>query len=177
MMLLHELGNPPPVRCRVRPRSIGVVLVGLLVLGCTPDAPEERLQDAGDRLDDAASRLAALNDEIAELESALDSKRSERRKLRARKQTLEERVAARATDVALFRAVQSALLEHDELSESAVSVDVDDGSVTLRGVVASAEERNAAVAAARDVPGADAIIVRLQIDETRDRRHAGNDEN
>ena len=78
--------------------------------------------------------------------------------------TLEERVAARATDVAVFRSVQAGLLAAEELSETAISVDADSGVVRLSGLVSSVAEEAAAVQIARAVPGVESVRSHIEVE-------------
>lgn len=153
-----------------------VAALGLLA-GCNQNAPEERLQKIGERVESVSDQLAYLDARIDELYEELDTKKAERQKLRAQLQTLEERLEARATDVALFRAVQSALLDHSELQQTAISVDVDEGVVTLHGTVASAAERETALDTARETAGVDVVVTRIEIDSAQSQKMAKADDN
>jgi osmotically-inducible protein OsmY len=135
-----------------------------LLAGCDRPAPEERLQSAGEQLDSAEESLESLDTRIDELEATLAALRNERRRTEERLLTLEERVAARATDVALFRAVQSAVLEDEPLSQSAIAVDARKGVVTLTGLVPSAELRDRAVQLAADTAGVDRVVSRIDLE-------------
>ena len=134
-------------------RFAGLLIAGLLVSACESAPPEQRLQATADQLQDTTTDLDEVTREIERLELELEKRRKQRRTLAARQLTLEERLAARATDVALFRAVQKTLLEHDELQNTAVQVSVDDRRVSLRGIVYTAEQRDAAIEATRSTPG------------------------
>ena len=134
------------------------------VSGCGKPAPEARLEAVGQALDDSAAELVDLNTRIRQTESELERLRSERRRLRDEVRTLEERLEARATDVALFRAVQGMLLESEGLQEAAIAVSVEDGTVTLRGVVRSVEELQQAVWIAKDVAGVASVESKIRID-------------
>lgn len=101
---------------------------------------------------------------IEQHEQSLAELRKKRRHLRERLLTLEERVAARATEVAVFRAVQSALLEDEALSQRAISVDAEGGVVVLNGLVSSDQEEMLAVRVANAVPGVEAVRSRIEID-------------
>lgn len=143
-----------------------VLLPGLL--GCQENTPEARLESAGDKLESSEDTLESIESQIAEQEQLLAELRKQRRKLRERVLTLEERVAARATDVALFRSVQTALLEDERLVRAAVSVDVEGGVIRLSGRVTSDAELKTAEDIARTVPGVDVIESRIEVepDET-----------
>ena len=136
----------------------------LTLIGCQPQTPEERLEAAGEALEESEDSLESVEQRIEEHEDALAKLRKQRRKLINRVLTLEERVAKRATDVALFRSVQSGLLEAEELSQSAISVDAEDGVVRLSGLVSSQAEEAAAVRIAQSVPGVASVQSRIDVE-------------
>lgn len=140
-----------------------VLIVLPLLAACGSETPEERLEAAGARLESTEDNLEAVEARIEELETSLAAAKERRRALRERVLTLEEQVAARATDVALFRAVQSALLELPGLTEAAVSVEADGGTIALSGLVASPAEREAAETLAAATPGVDRVINRISV--------------
>ena len=142
--------------------AISLIALGLLA-GCSRPAPEEQLIEAVQDVEDMQSRLEFLAEEIDSHEEALEQLRKERQRARAKLMTLEERLQRRATDLAIFRAAQSALLEDDGLKEAAVSASVEDGVVTLTGSVSSAEEERIATGLVRAVPGVESTVSRLQI--------------
>ena len=135
-----------------------------LLAGCDRPAPEERLQSAGEQLDSARDSLESLDTRIDELEATLVALKKERRRTEDRLLTLEDRVQARATDVALFRAVQSALLADGPLSQSAIAVDARKGVVTLTGLVNSAELGDRAVRLAGETAGVDRVVSRIDVE-------------
>lgn len=146
-----------------------LMLIALPFLAaCNSETPEERLEAAGAQLELTEDNLEGVEARIEELETSLATAKQRRRALRERVLTLEEKVAVRATDVALFRAVQSALLELPGLTEAAVSVDADGGTVALSGLVASYEEREAAEAVAAATPGVGRVINRIKVDRLAD---------
>ena len=138
-------------------------LIAVTLTACGESTPEARLEAAGEDLSDSTSELASLNVQIEETETKLEQLRDERRDLRDRVRTLEERLEARATDVAIFRAVQSALLEDTSLAESAIGVSVDDGRVTLTGMVRSVEERAQALAIAKQIAGVASVSSKIRV--------------
>lgn len=149
-------------------RKISPLLIAVVTMAtaaaCGGETPEARLSDAGDKVEEAEETLESLEAQIDEHEAALDQLRDRRRSTKDRLQTLEQRLEERATDVALFRAVQSALLEAPGLKETAINVLVEDTAVTLVGTVPSAEQRTQALDIARSVPGVGEVASRLRID-------------
>lgn len=148
-------------------RSNAIVLAAALaaLCACGGETPESRLSEAGEKVEEAEETLDSLEARIDEHEAALDDLRDRRQKMKDRLQTLEERLASRATDVALFRAVQSALLEEPDLKETAINVLVEDSAVTLVGAVPSTKQREKALEIARNVPGTEEVESRLRIDD------------
>jgi osmotically-inducible protein OsmY len=72
-------------------------------------------------------------------------------------------VDLKATDAALFRAVQRRLLEDERLRHVAVDADVRWGVVELRGSVPDEHTAAAAVEVARSVPGVMRVESRVGI--------------
>lgn len=145
-----------------------MAVIGLGLLGaCSKPAPEERLIEVGQDVSDMQSRLESLNEEIAAHEDAIQQLRKERQSAKAKLMTLEERLQRRATDLAIFRAAQSALLDEPTLQEAAVLASVEDGVVTLSGSVASVQEEQKATDIVQSIPGVESTVLRLQfIDES-----------
>jgi osmotically-inducible protein OsmY len=151
-----------PVNSRI-PAVVLLASTLATLFACGSETPEARLGDAGEKVEEAEETLESLDQRIDEHERALDELRDRRRKMKDRLRTLEERLAARATDVALFRAVQSALLDEPGLKETAINVLVEDKRVTLVGAVPSADQRDRALAIARAAPGVGEVASRLRI--------------
>lgn len=140
------------------------------LLSCGGETPEDRLEEAlvavreaEVRIEDGEERLAA---ERAELQACRQDLADAQRELnRARKTHSEakDRLEQRATEVALFRAVQAALLEADVLESVAVRVEVSDGQIVLHGEVPSTQLREKAAAIARATPGVTKIESRIRV--------------
>lgn len=145
--------------------AAALIATASIFAACAEDTPEARLSDAGEQVEEVEDDLASIEERIAEHEQALDRLRDRRQKMKDRLRTLEERLAQRATDVALFRAVQSALLDEEGLAETAINVLVEDANVTLVGTVPSAKQREEALAIARDTAGVATVKSRLRIDD------------
>lgn len=143
---------------------LSVFALMAVLAGCGEHTPEERLESAGTKLEQAEDSLESLNRRIEESEEELARLRKARRQTENRLMTLEERVEARATDVAVFRAVQSALLESPALSQAAIAVDTKDGLVMLRGTVTSEALHQQAVEIARGTAGVDRVRSRIDVE-------------
>lgn len=139
----------------------------LLLSGCGKPAPESELAEAGEALGEATTELTGLNTRIEETEMLLGELRAERRKQRDTVRTLEQRLEARATDVAIFRAVQTTLLNDEQLQEVAITVDVEDKAVTLDGVVRTKEEAGRAINLSKQVAGVASVASRIRVDDPR----------
>lgn len=142
--------------------AISVIGLGLLA-GCSRPAPEERLIEVGQDVSDMQSRLESLNEEIAGHEEAIHQLQKERQRAKAKLMTLEERLQRRATDLAIFRAAQSALLDEPTLQGAAVLASVEDGVVTLNGSISGLQEERKATEIVRSIPGVESTVVRLQL--------------
>jgi len=148
-----------------------VFVAALMMSGCGKPAPETELAAAGEALGEATTELSDLNTRIEQTEVLLDELRAERRKQRDTVRTLEQRLEARATDVAIFRAVQTTLLNDEQLQEVAITVDVDDKVVTLGGVVRTKEEAGRAVNLSKQVAGVARVASRIRVNDPQ----AGDD--
>lgn len=159
------------VSSRLCRNSLLIMLLAVLC-GCGDSPPESRLKAVGEDLERSTSELEELDARVATAENELENLREQRRELKGEVLTLEERLEARATDVALFRAVQSALLNEEMLQESAVAVGVEDGAVTLSGIVRSEDELQRAVNIAREVAGVDRVrsTIRVEAEPANSRR-------
>lgn len=163
---LDRLEKGQKASCNIRKPPFGIVLLLFIVLSaCGDSTPEARLEAVGDDLDETIDELINLDKQIEEIESNLGQLRSKRRDLRDKMRTLEQRLDARATDVAIFRAVQSALLEDSELQESAISVSVEDGAVTLTGVVRREEAARRAISLSKQTTGVHSVSSQIQVND------------
>lgn len=140
---------------------LAVALCAVAILGCTDPTPEARLMQTDQALEETTEDLLARTEKIEKLETQLNKQKEKSRQLVERTLTLEERLEKRATDVAIFRAVQTALLNDERLTDSAISVDVEDGVVTIRGLVDSPSKKQAALSIAESLPGVRAIKSRM----------------
>lgn len=151
-------------------KLVGLILISLgFLAACSRPAPEEQLIEVGEDVSEMQGELAALNAHIDRHMDAIDELRQERQQARSKLMTLEERLEKRATDLAIFRAAQRALLDEPTLRDAAVLASVEDGRVTLDGTVASRAQQEKAAELVRSVPGVSSTVVRLRIiDEAAD---------
>jgi len=163
------LGSPRRGRglasARALALGLGVALVG--AAGCGDDAThrweaaKEELAEARDGVREAESKVEARREALREAEAVLAKAREREREARAHLDEAREKVSKEATDAVLFRAVQKRLLEDEKLEGVAVSAQVSDGVVTLRGEVPDPKLRDRALEIARGVPGV--VEVRSEI--------------
>lgn len=148
-------------------------LAALVLSGCDKPAPEAQLTAAGEALGEATTELADLDKRIEQTEELLDELRSERRKQRDTVRTLEQRLEARATDVAIFRSVQTALLGDERLQDVAIAVDVEDRAVTLSGLVRAPEQADQAVELSKQIAGVETVSSRIRVDDPQSKKDNG----
>lgn len=144
---------------------LATVAAAFFLAGCDKPPPEAQLASAGKALGEATTELSDLDSRIEQTEALLFELRQDRRKQRDRVRTLEQRLEARATDVAVFRAVQTALLEDERLQDAAIAVDVEDGVVTLSGIVSTVEQAGHAVLISEETAGVESVSSRIQVND------------
>lgn len=135
------------------------------ILGCSDPTPEARLMQTDNALKQTTEDLVDRNDKIEQLETELSNQKKDRRQLRELKLSLEERLDKRATDVAIFRAVQTQLLDDERLANSAISVSVEDGIVTILGLVDSQNKKQMAISIVKSAPGVKVIRSRVIVED------------
>ena len=140
---------------------------GLSLAACEPQQPEERLQEAAADVDEAEQQLEGARGDVASAKASVadlkqEVSEAEARLAQARKalrQRQKELAAERdelhdiADDTAVFRLLQTRLLNDSRLADAAVSVDVLDGRVTLRGEVPNPQQKAIAGEIAETTPG------------------------
>lgn len=141
-----------------------------LITACGADPPEERLDEAGESLEDAREERSEARNELESARARVAAAEQELHDARRALRDAEKRVAAagsrveqRATDVALFRAVQSRILRAEPLEEEAIGVRVEQGVVTLQGRVSDPDARDVALEVARSTPGVERVRDRLEL--------------
>ena len=165
--------DPIPRPGRTWPKPAGPVLVAAAaLLACGPEPPEQQLAEAREQMVEVRSDVRSLEEQVADrreavrrTEQALAEVREELQRAEQRLAEARQRIQENATDVALFRAVQSALLESDALEDFAIRADVDGGVVTLRGEVAEPKHAERALELARGVVGVENVRSDIQVRE------------
>jgi osmotically-inducible protein OsmY len=140
----------------------------------------EAFEQARAELDVAKSRVEQKSQALTAARENADNALAEvdavERELRAAESELrraEESLAAlgeaevTVDDSELFRLVQRELLEAGALSRVAISAEVNDGEVTLRGVVPDEETRRAAEEIARTQPGVTGVANEIRVKDSR----------
>lgn len=161
-----------PMMCSIRDRvgasavvrAVPLFMVFLILTGCNQGTPEGRLEQAGEQVEVAREDLQALNERISAHRTSLAQLEKDRRRAKSQLQTLQERLQNRATDLAIFRAVQTAVLQDPALTESAITVSVDDAVVTLGGVASDSAGELAALDHAKAVPGVTSVSSNIVVD-------------
>lgn len=87
----------------------------------------------------------------------------EEQKVRAEAGSNGESVGASSEDARIYQAVRRQLVRHESTPKKAIFVDVENGDVTLRGMIFTTVARDEAVAAALKVDGVKAVRDRLVI--------------
>lgn len=87
----------------------------------------------------------------------------EERAVRAEAASHGERIGPSSEDARIYHAIRRHLVKHETTPKRAIFVDVEDGEVTLRGVIFTVAARDEAVGAARNVDGVRAVHDRLVI--------------
>lgn len=157
---------------RSRPRSqraisfVALLQGSALLLGCLgcdgEPPPEQRLAQTREQLAEVSREVGTLEakverrrEAVREAEDALARARDELEESEQELARVRSRLDEHATRVAVFRAVQKALLEREALEDYAIRVEVADGRVTLRGEVDEQKQADAALEVARNAIGAD----------------------
>lgn len=144
--------------------------LALLVVGACSESPEQKLRDAGKELaaaqEDAQNAKQKLGDEQKQLEETkmrLEKDRQAASDAQQRVATAQAEVRLYGTDEIVFREVQRRLLDDSKLQDTAVSVGVNQGVVTLTGDVARDEFRTRAGELAKGSPGVVSVVNEIQV--------------
>jgi osmotically-inducible protein OsmY len=154
-------------------RLAAALLCGALaapLVGCGGDDEEERLEELSKELSSLRAGLAERRELVNEREATAKAAQDELAEARGKLLESEQRIAeiekeigAHASDPLIFRMVQKALLDDDDLEDVAISARVERGVVSLSGVVPEAKLRDRAVKVAQDVPGVVSVQNRIQV--------------
>jgi len=152
-----------------------LVLAGLcLSLAACGESREEQLRRASVALESARQEVRKLRDEVKAKEEKQIAAEQElmvaRKNLTEAESRLgeaESKVDLKATDEAIFRAVQKRLLEDKKLRDTAISATVERGTVTLHGRVSDEKLVKYAMDLARETPGVAAVESEIQVAEEK----------
>jgi len=148
----------------------GALCVALVASGCgerekrgaAARAPSEAVVAAQAELEAARQAVVARKQAVSAAEQAL-AEAEKRAEAAAEGVAAAKQAAEIGSDAALFRAVQSRLLEDDALKQVAVSATVRNAQVTLTGRVPEASLRDRALAIARETPGVRAVESEIEV--------------
>lgn len=142
----------------------------LLVVACGQPSPEAQLAEAREDLERArqevASAEARYEETVRRVEKAREARDEASEALEAARAQLTEakaEVGRYATDDAIFRTVQSRLLEDEKLSDVAIPVRVEDGVVVLTGEVPKESLAERAAELAGEVAGVVEVRSRIRV--------------
>jgi osmotically-inducible protein OsmY len=148
-------------------RIVLAISTAMLINGCGPDTPEEKLENDAERVQEARSDVTSAADDVTSAVEELESRRKDvqdaelalaraRKELRRVQSTLAKTRAqldSSATDTSVFRFIQNALLNDPVLENAAVHAGVINGVVSLYGEVATKQQKARAEEIAAGAPG------------------------
>ena len=147
-----------------------VMALALLAAGACSEDPEQKLRKAAEHLDDAQEDAQKAQKRLKAEKQVLEDAREQMAKDRQTAAAAQGQVAAAeaevrlyATDEAVFREVQRRLLDDSKLLDTAVSVQVSQGVVTLTGSVTTAALRARAGELAKTSPGVVSVVNDVQV--------------
>ena len=151
--------------------ALGSIAV-VALLACGSQKPEQRLVEAREKLEETRSVVQDLEERVEEkqeavrqAEEALAQARKELEQAESELAQARQTTRTRATDVALFRLVQSALLDNEDLEDVAIRAQVKDGVVTLYGEVGDPALAEEALETARSAAGNEDVSSEIQVRE------------
>ena len=150
-------------------RVLAMAFAPLAAGACSED-PEQKLRKAGEHLEGAQEDAQKAQKRLKAEEQVLKDAHKQMAKDRQAADAAQGRVAAAeaevrlyATDEAIFREVQRRLLDDSKLLDTAVSVQVKKGVVTLTGSVTTAALRTRAGELAKTSPGVVSVVNDVQV--------------
>lgn len=152
-----------------------LVLAGLcLSLAACGESREEKLRRASEALQAARQEVHKLREDVKAKEEKqiaaeqdLMTARKSLTEAESRLADAESQVDVKATDEAIFRAVQKRLLEDKKLRDTAISATVERGTVTLHGRVSDEKLVKYAIDLARETPGVADVESEIQVAEAK----------
>ena len=151
-------------------RQLLAMALAVLAAGACSEDPEQKLRDAGNDLDAAQKQARETGQDLEAKQKRLDEARKQvgedrqaAAQAEARVEAARAEVSRYATDPIVFREVERRLLDDRKLVDTAVSVRVVQGVVTLTGNVPSAELRAHAGELAETSPGVVKVVNDVQV--------------
>jgi hypothetical protein len=150
---------------------LALPLIAALALGaCSRETPEQKLEEAAKQVKDARGQVHEARKDLSSETEDADRERAQLEEARTKLYNAQSRLSQaastleqRATDVALFRIIQRALLDEKGLESSAVVVHVKGGAVTLYGTVPDQQARERAVRIAKSTPGVQDVASNVEV--------------
>ncbi|MCG8591525.1 MAG: BON domain-containing protein [Proteobacteria bacterium] len=149
---------------------LATALAATVAVGCSTDERQAELEAASAELAEARAERQEMLERVAERRAAAEAAAQELAAAEAELAAVDERLTAavhrvdeHATDGLLFRSVQRQLLEDAALEDVAIAASVENGVVTLAGIVANADQRDRALEIANATPGVVRVEERIQI--------------
>lgn len=146
-----------------------LLVVTFAVVGCS-ETPLDQYRDAMDAVaqaredvTDEKAEVVELREELADLKEQLNEAVAELENERAELNHARQVAAERATDQVLFNVIQNKLLDDDRFEQAAIAVGVDNGVVTLTGMVPDAATREAAGKVAASQAGVTDVVMKLTV--------------
>jgi len=142
----------------------------LVAFACGGSNPEVDLEQASQAVEEARVQVEKARETVQQRESEAEEAQARLNEARSILREAEKEFAQReavvnrsATDDVLFRAVQTRLLEDDDLSGVAIAARVSKGVVTLSGSVPKEKLRDRAVEVARKTPGVSSVESQIEV--------------
>ncbi len=136
---------------------------GTILLSGTVDTAEDKA--LAERLSRKASGVNTVANQVTVSAPVLPvpDQQIEEQKVRSEAGTNGERVGPSSEDARIYHAIRRQIVRYESTPKRAIFVDVEDGNVTLRGMIGTTVARDEAVAAARKVEGTRAVQDKLLV--------------
>ncbi len=149
--------------------GLSVAGMALMAVGCATPVGNSNLntntRNSNTAIVTNTNTAPVANDNANRSVSRADYERDKDRYSREAKES-GSKIGQGADDLWLWTKTRASLLTEDDLRDSTINVDVDNGIVTLRGSVANADQKARAEAVAKDIEGVKTVKNSLVISKT-----------